>query len=138
MKYTGGESVPTGWWTKPASWYGWARPETRLVPAGLNDLNEEQPAFYVNAEMCDYMLDVDFSKHPRSSRLEPRYAADEKAWDRVYCTPFLDAAHSNLLMRTLWIPGDAWQRLNAFGDYCLLRNRKLFTQKEKAVRTSRK
>ncbi|KAF7303187.1 Mannosyltransferase [Mycena kentingensis (nom. inval.)] len=112
----------------------WGRPETRVVPAGLNDLNQEQLAFYVGAETCDYMLDVDFPKHPRSSRLEPRYATDAKTWDRVYCTPFLDAAHSNLLTRTLWLPGDAWQRLNEYGDYCLLRNRKLVSGKQKVLR----
>ncbi|KAF7347560.1 Mannosyltransferase [Mycena venus] len=41
--------IPTAtWWNQPASWYGWSRPETRLVPAGLNDLNREQPSFYAS------------------------------------------------------------------------------------------
>ncbi|KAJ6575449.1 glycosyltransferase family 22 protein [Mycena capillaripes] len=126
------------WWNKPASWYGWGRPETRFVPAGLNDLNKEQPAYYTSIEKCDYLLDLDFPSHPRPSDLEPRYAVDAKKWDRVYCTPFLDASHSNLLTRTLWLPGEAWQSLNEFGDYCLLRNGNLVAKKEAVIRNSSK
>ncbi|KAF7307149.1 Glycosyltransferase family 22 protein [Mycena indigotica] len=122
-----------GWWSQPASWYGWYRSETRLVPAGLNDLNREQPSFYVSTRACDYMLDLDLPKHPRASQLEPRYAVDSKTWDRVHCVPFLDAAHSNLLTRTLWLPGN-WQSLNEYGDYCLLRNRQQVEKKEKLIR----
>ncbi|KAF7302752.1 Mannosyltransferase [Mycena chlorophos] len=103
--------MAAGWWDQPASWYGWGRPQTRLVPAGLNDLNEEQPAFYTSVDSCDYILDLDFPNRPSSSRLEPRYAVDKEHWDRAYCTPFLDATHSNLLSRTLWLPGN-WQNLN--------------------------
>ncbi|KAJ7204337.1 glycosyltransferase family 22 protein [Mycena pura] len=125
--------LATDWWNKPAGWYGWSRPETRLVPTGLNDLNREQPSFYVPIDTCDYMLDLDFPKHPSMSDLEPRYAVDAKKWERVYCTPFLHASRSNLLTRTLWLPGDAWQSLNEFGDYCLLRNRDLVGRKEAAV-----
>ncbi|KAJ7070724.1 glycosyltransferase family 22 protein [Mycena amicta] len=125
------------WWNKPASWYGWIRPETRLVPAGLNDLNQEQASFYVSVDTCDYMLDLDFPKHPRASGLEPRYAVDVKHWERVYCIPFLDAAHSNLLTRTLWIPGN-WPGLNEYGDYCLLRNRQRVEKKEAVIRNSKK
>ncbi|KAJ7040287.1 glycosyltransferase family 22 protein [Mycena alexandri] len=105
--------------------FRWSRPETRNVPVGLNDLNREQPSYYASIEACDYMLDLDFPKHPSSSTLEPRYAVDATKWERVFCTPFLDARHSNLLTRTLWLPGQAWQSLNEFGDYCLLKNRDL-------------
>jgi alpha-1,2-mannosyltransferase len=80
------------------------------------------------------MLDLDFPLNPSSSALEPRYAIDVKSWERVYCIPFLDAAHSNLLTRTLWLPGGAWQSLNEFGDYCLLKNRALVDKKEAAMR----
>ncbi|KAJ6609372.1 glycosyltransferase family 22 protein [Mycena sp. CBHHK59/15] len=127
------EILATAWWNKPAGWYGWNRPETRYVPAGLNDLNREEVSHYVPIETCEYLLDLDFPKHPSLSSLEPRYMADEKKWERVSCTPFLDARHSNLLTRTLWIPGEAWQSLNAFGDYCLLKNRALVAKKEAAI-----
>jgi len=125
--------LATAWWNKPAAWYGWGRPETRNVPAGLNDLNREQPSHYVSIESCDYLLDLDFP-HPGSSTLEPRYAADTETWERVFCTPFLDASHSNLLTRTLWLPGQAWQSLNEFGDYCLLKNRDLVANKEARIK----
>ncbi|KAJ7459090.1 glycosyltransferase family 22 protein [Mycena galericulata] len=126
--------ILTAWWNKPATWYGWSRPETRRVPAGMNDLNREQPSYYVSVETCDYLLDLDFPNHPSSSLLEPRYAADAKTWERVYCTPFLDASHSSLLTRTLWLPGQAWQSLNEFGDYCLLKNRDLVAKKEAVMK----
>ncbi|KAJ7109881.1 glycosyltransferase family 22 protein [Mycena epipterygia] len=120
------------------AWYGWSRPETRHVPTGLNDLNREEASHYVSIDTCDYLLDLDFAGHPSASTLEPRYAVDAKTWERVYCTPFLDSRHSNLLTRTLWLPGEAWQSLNAFGDYCLLKNRGLVAKKEAAIRKSSK
>ncbi|KAJ7610801.1 glycosyltransferase family 22 protein [Roridomyces roridus] len=128
------EILNKGWWNKPAQWYGWVRPETRNIPAGLNDLNREQSSFYVPIQQCDYLLDLDFPNHPQSSSLEPRYTADTKTWERVFCTHFLDASRSNILTRTLWFPGQAWQELNEFGDYCLLKNRGLVGQKEARMR----
>ncbi|KAJ6502660.1 glycosyltransferase family 22 protein [Mycena vulgaris] len=125
--------LSAAWWNKPASWYGWSRPATRHVPAGLNDLNKEEPSHYTSIETCDYLLDLDLPSHPSSSTLEPRYAVDAKRWERVYCIPFLDARHSNLLTRTLWLPGEAWQSLNEFGDYCLLKNRESVAEKEAAI-----
>jgi alpha-1,2-mannosyltransferase len=81
-------------------------------------------------EQCDYLVDLDFPKHPRSSQYEPRYAADAATWERVSCEPFLDAQNSQLITRVLWIPGSAWQDQNEFGDYCLLKNKKLMAHKE--------
>jgi alpha-1,2-mannosyltransferase len=75
-------------------------------------------------------VDLDFPKHPRCSEHEPRYAAEEITWERVSCMPFLDSQSSQLLTRILWMPGDAWQDQNEFGDYCLLKNKKLIAQKE--------
>jgi alpha-1,2-mannosyltransferase len=79
----------------------------------------------VDIDTCDYLLDLDFPEHPRESTLEPRYATDTLAWERVTCVPFLDAAHSPLLTRALWAPGARWRELNEYGDYCLLRSTKL-------------
>ncbi|KAJ7847854.1 glycosyltransferase family 22 protein [Mycena leptocephala] len=124
----GNDILTTAWWNK------WSRPETRLVPAGLNDLNQEQPSYYTSIQACDYLLDLDFPSHPSSSNLEPRYAVDAKKWERIFCTPFLDAKHSNLLTRTLWLPGEAWQSLNEFGDYCLLKNMDSVARKEVIIR----
>lgn len=66
-------------------------------------------------------MDLDFPAHPAENAREPRYAVQADAWDRVACRPFLDAAHSPRLTRTLWIPG--MHDRNSFGDYCLLRNK---------------
>ncbi|KAL0951587.1 hypothetical protein HGRIS_008268 [Hohenbuehelia grisea] len=112
----------------------WPAPKTRLRPAALNDLNREEPAHYVPVETCDYIIDLDFPLHPSVSAHEPRYAIDTATYDRVACLPFLDARHSRLLTRTLWMPGEGWQELNEFGDYCLLRNKERVVKKEEAIR----
>ncbi|KAH9950929.1 glycosyltransferase family 22 protein [Amylocystis lapponica] len=106
---------------------------TRVVPAGLNDLNKEAPEFYVDVSECDYLMDMDFPLHPVVSSHEPRYAADEETWERLRCWPFLDARHSSMLTRTLWMPGNRWQQGNEFGDLCLLRHKKNVAQKEKEM-----
>lgn len=113
-----------GWWDRPGS---------RITPASLNDLNNEALEFYVPIESCDYLVDLDFPKHPVSSHLEPRYAVDNETWERVLCLPFLDASHSPLPTRTLWLPGSWWQDKNEFGDYCLLKNREKVYRKEVEV-----
>ncbi|KXN88819.1 Alpha-1,2-mannosyltransferase alg9 [Leucoagaricus sp. SymC.cos] len=114
------------------SW--WPRPETRYIPADVNDLNEEDETRYVPAETCDYVIDLDHPLHPAESPLEPRYAAEFETWERAICKPFLDARHSSLLTRALWLPGEAWQAQNEFGDYCLLRNKALVKSKQKKVK----
>jgi alpha-1,2-mannosyltransferase len=129
----------------------WMRPGTRVVPDGLNDLNKEEPLHHVriylffrltvslgmskvSIDTCDYLIDLDFPKHPVSSLLEPRYSVDTVTWERVYCLPFLDARHSPTLSRTLWMPLDAWESMNEYGDYCLLRNKVLVTRKAEDVK----
>ncbi|KAF9225513.1 glycosyltransferase family 22 protein [Gyrodon lividus] len=114
--------------TKNEPW--WDRGGCRIAPAGLNDLNKEVHGYYVPVETCDYLVDLDFPWYPTSSQHEPRYAMDEKTWQRVLCLPFLDASHSSLLTRTLWVPGAWWQSKNEFGDYCLLKNRERVDKKE--------
>lgn len=79
---------------------------------------------------CDYLLDLDFPRHPTEGPHEPRYAADGATWDRVECQPFLDARHSSLLTRTLWMPGARWEAGNVYGEFCLLRHRANVQRKE--------
>ncbi|KAG8219545.1 glycosyltransferase family 22 protein, partial [Butyriboletus roseoflavus] len=109
----------------------WDRKGFRNTPAGLNDLNKEAHEYYVPVETCDYLVDLDFPRHPTSSRHEPRYVVDEQTWERVACLPFLDASHSSLMTRTLWAPGRWWQRKNEYGDYCLLKNSERVSTKER-------
>ncbi|ESK90937.1 glycosyltransferase family 22 protein [Moniliophthora roreri MCA 2997] len=101
----------------------WHRPQTRIQPDGLNDLNQEERSHYVPVSTCDYLIDLDFPEHPVESALEPRYAVQTQTWERVSCLPFLDARYSPLLSRVLWVPGKRWRQLNSWGDYCLLRNK---------------
>ncbi|KAI0078866.1 glycosyltransferase family 22 protein [Panus rudis PR-1116 ss-1] len=104
---------------------------TKAIPSGLNDLNRENPEFYVDVSTCDYLIDLDFPLHPRSAPHEPRYITDTKTWDKVTCHKFLDVQHSSLLTRTLWMPGSRWQEPNEFGEYCLLRHRENVATKER-------
>ena len=124
----------------------WDRKGSRSTPAGLNDINKEVYEYYVrtvaflvslsintlqvHVETCDYLVDLDFPLHPTFSRHEPRYAIDQQTWERVECLRFLDASHSSLVTRTLWVPGRWWQSKNEYGDYCLLRNRERVAMKE--------
>jgi alpha-1,2-mannosyltransferase len=81
------------------------------------------------------LIDLDYPLHPVESPLEPRYAAESEIWERTICDPFLDAKHSSLLTRVLWLPGEAWQAQNEFGDYCLLKNKALVNSKQDKVRS---
>ncbi|KAK7465430.1 mannosyltransferase [Stygiomarasmius scandens] len=112
----------------------WPRPQTRLIPEDQNDLNKEEPSHYVPIETCTHLIDLDFPSHPVESALEPRYAIQSDTWERVECIPFLDARHSPLLSRVLWVPGEKWRQLNVWGDYCLLRNKKLVESKIEEVK----
>lgn len=123
---------------------------TKTIPTGLNDLNRETPQFYVrfplcikhlacrqtnlfqvDVSTCDYLIDLDFPLHPRAAPHEPRYVTDTDTWDKVTCHKFLDAQHSSLLTRTLWMPGSRWQEPNEFGEYCLLKHKANVVKKEK-------
>ncbi|KAF5368333.1 hypothetical protein D9758_002221 [Tetrapyrgos nigripes] len=116
------------------SW--WPRPQTRVMPQDQNDLNKEEPSHYVPVESCSYLIDLDFPAHPVESVLEPRYAVQNDIWERTICLPFLDAQNSPLLTRVLWAPGGKWRQLNAWGDYCLLRNKRLVGSKIDEVKAS--
>ncbi|KAF5352424.1 hypothetical protein D9756_005928 [Leucocoprinus leucothites] len=117
--------------THSDSW--WLRPETSYVPTDVNDLNKEDTSRYVQLETCDYLIDLDYPVHPAGSPLEPRYATDPKRWERAICEPFLDPRHSSLLTRALWLPGEAWQLQNEFGDYCILKNVALVKGKQERL-----
>lgn len=82
---------------------------------------------------CHYLVDLDFPHNPIESTYEPRYAVDTDTWDRAFCVPFLDARHSSLLTRTLYFPLESWEAKNSYGDYCLLRNKRLIGGIESAT-----
>ncbi|TFL03571.1 glycosyltransferase family 22 protein [Pterulicium gracile] len=118
--------------------FGWPRMGTRVMPKDLNDLNREDKSHYVPIESCDYLFDLDFPQHPVSSALEPRFINDKNTWEPVECLPFLDARHSPLLTRVLWMPGETWRNMQVFGDYCLLRNTASVAAKLEVAKTGQK
>jgi len=77
----------------------------------------------VDADTCDYLLDLDYPHRPTDSysTLEPRYAVQSDKWHRVHCQRFLDSSESPLLTRALWFPG--LEERNKYGDYCMLLNK---------------
>jgi len=106
------------------------RQQTRLIPNGLNDRNEEEMSRYVDVSTCDYFIDSDFPLRHTSSpptEHEPRYVLATETWDKIITFPFLDAANSGALSRLLWFPETFWQEQegfgNQFGEYVMLRNK---------------
>ena len=88
----------------------------------------------MDVSTCDYLVDSYFPLHLDTSTLEPAYTQDTETWERVKCERFLDARHSSLLTRTLWMPGERWQSLNSFGEFCLLKNKETMDRKEMQLR----
>ena len=84
-------------------------------------------------DTCDYLVDSYFPLHSERSKYEPAYAEETATWERVKCERFLDARHSSLLTRTLWMPGSRWQQLNSYGEFCVLRHKRNVEAKERKL-----
>ncbi|KAG5946670.1 hypothetical protein E4U59_003217 [Claviceps monticola] len=102
---------------------------TWLPTSGLNDRNEEDPGKYVDQRACSFLVDTQYPlrKEPPPPN-EPDFVADTDTWDIVQCEPFLDAANTHILARTLWVP--EWQAVpekyrRKWGRHCLLQRRKV-------------
>ncbi|EIN13913.1 asparagine-linked glycosylation 9 protein isoform a [Punctularia strigosozonata HHB-11173 SS5] len=117
--------VPGKFAPAPATDVFWSRRVgTSRVPEDQNDLNKAEESHYVDVDQCDYMLDLFLPHHTDLDPREPPYAISE-AWEKAHCAPFLDAAHSATLTRTVWLPSERWQATNAWGEWCLLRSKGL-------------
>ncbi|KAL7819862.1 family 22 glycosyltransferase [Trichoderma gracile] len=101
---------------------------TWLPTKGLNDRNEEDLGKYVEPRMCSFLVDTQYPERKTSlSAKEPDYIADQNHWEVVKCVPFLDAANTHLLARTLWVPDiDAIpeQYRRKWGRHCLLQRKR--------------
>lgn len=105
---------------------------TWLPTIGLNDRNEEDPGKYVDLRTCAFLVDTQYPEQQRTEGWapppnEPDYIADEDHWEVVRCLPFLDAANTHFLARTLWVP--EWNIVperfrRKWGRHCLLQRRK--------------
>ncbi|KOS22943.1 hypothetical protein ESCO_003996 [Escovopsis weberi] len=100
---------------------------TWLPPSGLNDRNEEDMGKYVEPRMCSFLVDTWYpARSGALPPMEPDYIADAENWDIVKCVPFLDAAETHLLARTLWVPDldvvpEKFRR--NWGQHCLLQRK---------------
>lgn len=117
-------------------------PGTWLVPAGMNDKNEEDPGKYVcydlltvyvdvandsqvEVEHCTFLVDTELPGS-QPSALEPSYISDHKTWEQLECSPFMDASRTHFLGRVFWVPD--WEFIPArfrrsWGRHCLLQRR---------------
>ncbi len=105
---------------------------TWLPTFGLNDRNEEDLGKYVDLRACTFLVDTQYPEQQKAPGWkappnEPDYVADSEHWQPVKCLPFLDAAETSLLARTLWLP--EWDVIpekfrRKWGQHCLLRQKK--------------
>ena len=100
-------------------------PGTWLMPAGMNDRNEEDPGKYFDVERCSYLVDT-YMLGTSATAHEPLYILDEARWEKVACRPFLDTSKTGIIARTIWIPDLPFipsKYRRHWGEHCLLRRR---------------
>jgi alpha-1,2-mannosyltransferase len=100
-------------------------PGTWLVPPGMNDENLEDIGKYTDINHCTFLVDSRLPSAP-STALEPDYISDSAQWEKLKCVSFLDAAHTHLLGRLIFVPElpfvpERFRR--RWGDYYLLRRK---------------
>jgi alpha-1,2-mannosyltransferase len=112
-----------------------------LIPAGMNDLNQEDLGKYVglmassrelllmkcqvDLRACNFLVDT-YYPGSEPSKYEPHYMLDEGNWEKVKCEPFLDASRTHVLARTIWLPNlpfipEKFRR--HWGEHCLLKHK---------------
>ncbi|CEG41893.1 alpha mannosyltransferase [Plasmopara halstedii] len=72
---------------------------TSVIPAAMNDRNQEEPSRYVLLDTCDYVVDLNL---PDQS--EFKFWTEPSSWTLVYSEPFLDAERSKSPYRSFYIP----------------------------------
>lgn len=100
-------------------------PGTWLVPPGMNDENLEDIGKYTDIDHCTFLVDSRMPSTPATA-LEPEYVSDLSNWEKMMCGSFLDAPHTHLLGRLIWVPDLPFvpeQFRRKWGDYCLLRRK---------------
>lgn len=121
---TNGEGMMPRHWNPSGPAGAWPREETRVVHFGrFNDMNEPsaEPGAYLPVEQCHYLVAVSLPSQQFSEK-EPDYVHDD-AWNREFCTTFLDAASSRPWSRFLWFPWGVGEKGRVYGEYCLLRQK---------------
>lgn len=93
----------------------------RTSPEGFNDQNIEMADRYVSESDCSYIIDLDFPARRQEQGTQPLFS--ENTWERVLCEQYLDSENSPIATRAFSFPGLGEK--NSYGDFCLLRNKKL-------------
>ncbi|KAL4909636.1 hypothetical protein BDW74DRAFT_165072 [Aspergillus multicolor] len=106
---------------------------TSQAPEGMNDRNEEDTGKYTDISQCSFLVDSHFPGR-EATALEPNYIQNEAQWEEMSCASFLDASHTGLLGRLVWVPDlpiipDRFRR--KWGQYCLLRRRTVDSEPER-------
>ncbi|CAK0830084.1 unnamed protein product [Prorocentrum cordatum] len=87
---------------------------TSGVPPFMNDLNREEPSRYVDADRCDFLIDVDLGEAQGDIP-----ALRSRALRTLAEAPFLDASRSRFPWRAFYVPGISKQK-NVYASYRLL------------------
>merc|ERR1711962_1606859 len=103
---------------------------TKVIPPNMNDMNLEEPAAYTTLDQCDLLIDVDL---PVETKYEPNYSKDEKRWEVLYTSQFLDNSRSYRFFRAFYIPFVSSRYLSYVG-YNLLKSKR----KRRSARTAKK
>lgn len=93
----------------------------RTAPEGFNDQNIEMMDRYISEEDCSYIIDLDFPERRKERGAEPLFSPEK--WERVLCEDYLDSEKSPISTRSFSLP--TFGQYNKYGDFCLLRNKKL-------------
>ncbi|CAI5477680.1 unnamed protein product [Closterium sp. Yama58-4] len=110
---------------------------TESAPGYFNDRNQATPEQFLDESLCDYLVELDNSRHvsmtgERGSILEGADALrghDEEEWEVLASLPFVDAQRSPALYRAFFIPGLS-ERLVKYGSYALLRRKQAASRME--------
>lgn len=82
-------------------------------------------SFQTDIRACDFLVDT-YYNGSEATFYEPHYILDTENWEHVKCEPFLDAAKTHILARTIWIPDLAFvpQKFRrVWGQHCLLKRK---------------
>jgi len=81
----------------------------------------------VPVETCSYLIELDYPQRYLGQAVTGeharRHAVEAEYWHRVKCLPFVDLQNSARLSRSFYFP--FVKDGNTYGDYCLLRNKRI-------------
>ncbi|KAK9454857.1 Alg9-like mannosyltransferase family-domain-containing protein [Dipodascopsis uninucleata] len=107
---------------------------TSNIPSGLNNINKEEPSYYVSVSDCDFLIDSNFTASASPYTHERQYIMDTDDWSAEYCSRIIDGEHSSLLAKVLRLPDVIERMLSShlpfhreWTSYCLLARKKNYS-----------